>query len=236
MTPLTLAVHKGHLETVIELMNLDVDVDAPASNGMAPIHFACKMGHCEILHALVQNCADLDVTDKQNFTPLHWAVIGGHNTIVDYLLQHHDQDMTMINAKDLPDKHTALHIASMKGEEEIVESLLENGATVDSRDGEKMTPLHLAAMNGHLDVVFTLIEGEATINAISESLDTPLSLACTNGHIDVVRLLIRNEADYTMRHKMKSTLLHLGKNSFIQKNELNIVIILYICVKERLHT
>ena len=114
MTPLTLAVSKGHLETVIQLMELDADVDATTPNGMAPIHFACKMGHFEIAHFLVEYTADLDATSREKLTPLHFAALEGHKEIVEYLVDQCDDDMTMINSKDYPDKHTPLHLAVIR--------------------------------------------------------------------------------------------------------------------------
>ena len=114
MTPLTLAVSKGHLETVIKLVELDADVDATTPNGMAPIHFACKMGHFEIAHFLVEYTADLDATSREKLTPLHFAALEGHKEIVEYLVDQCDDDMTMINSKDYPDKHTPLHLAVIR--------------------------------------------------------------------------------------------------------------------------
>ena len=93
-----------------------------------------------------------------------------------------------------------------------MDNLLENGAEVDSIDSKNMTPLHYAAMRGHLGIIHSLIQYQATIDAKCESLDTPLSLACTKGHIDAMKVIMGYGADYTLRHKMKNTLLHIGKN------------------------
>ena len=49
--------------------------------------------------------------------------------------------------------NTHLHIATHKGHLNVVKSLLDNGATVDTKNKNGWTPLHVACETGQLEVV-----------------------------------------------------------------------------------
>ena len=68
-----------------------------------------------------------------------------------------------------------LHLAILKGNEEIVQILLDNGAKVDLRaaNKDKATPLHWAAFFGQTDLVSLLIEAGAPVNALDAHQSTP---------------------------------------------------------------
>ena len=72
-----------------------------------------------------------------------------------------------------------LHLASLKGNKEIVQILLDNEAKIDLRatNKDKATPLAWAAFLGQKDVVSLLIEAGAPINAIDANQYTPLDAA-----------------------------------------------------------
>ncbi|KAJ6486392.1 ankyrin repeat-containing domain protein [Mycena vitilis] len=53
---------------------------------------------------------------------------------------------------------TALHIAALKGHEELVRMLIDFGADVDLSDNKGNTPLHYASSWGHIPIVQLLIE------------------------------------------------------------------------------
>ncbi len=48
---------------------------------------------------------------------------------------------------------TALHLAAVDGNLELVRMLVESGAKPETKNAFGNTPLHLASLNGHLDVV-----------------------------------------------------------------------------------
>ena len=72
-----------------------------------------------------------------------------------------------------------LHLASLKGNKEIVQTLLDNGAKIDLRatNKDKATPLAWAAFFGQKDVVSLLIEAGAPINVLDAIHGTPLDAA-----------------------------------------------------------
>ena len=78
-----------------------------------------------------------------------------------------------------PDGAYPLHLASSKGNKEIVQILLDNGAKIDLKatNKDKATPLAWAAFFGQKDVVSLLIEAGAPINALDANHGTPLDAA-----------------------------------------------------------
>ena len=72
-----------------------------------------------------------------------------------------------------------LHLAVVKGNKEIVQILLDNGAKIDikAKNKDEATPLAWAAFLGQKDAVSLLIEAGAPINPIDANQYTPLDAA-----------------------------------------------------------
>ncbi|XP_078601004.1 uncharacterized protein LOC144876012 isoform X2 [Branchiostoma floridae x Branchiostoma japonicum] len=85
---------------------------------------------------------------------------------------------------------TALIIASMLGDVDIVRLLLRKGASVMKRMVGGLTPLHAAAFKGQTEVVDVLVHHGATLDIRDGFQDTPLILACHSKHVETVRRLI----------------------------------------------
>ncbi|CAN0457603.1 unnamed protein product, partial [Ectocarpus fasciculatus] len=56
---------------------------------------------------------------------------------------------------------TPLHLATSVGETAAMRALIEEGASVDSRNPGGATPLYIAAMQGHLGAVKVLLHAKA---------------------------------------------------------------------------
>ena len=74
---------------------------------------------------------------------------------------------------------SALHLAVLKDDEEIVNILLDNGANIDikARESFRGTPLDWAAFWGVRDMVVLLVEKGADINSMNVMQSTPLDVA-----------------------------------------------------------
>ena len=90
---------------------------------------------------------------------------------------------------------TPLWKASNEGHQEMVQLLLDSGASIDKACKNGITPLNIAACCGHLDIVRSLISEGADFENASTSGVTPLSFAAWNGHIDVVQFLVDSGAE-----------------------------------------
>lgn len=89
---------------------------------------------------------------------------------------------------------TALMLAALKGNLDIVRRLLELGAQLNQ---EGWTALHYAATSGHADVIRMLVEKSAYIDAESPNKTTPLMMAARFNHQPAAKALLDGGADPT---------------------------------------
>lgn len=89
--------------------------------------------------------------------------------------------------------NTALHLASLSGQVDVVSLLLRSGVQVSAVDGELDTALHCAAMNGHLDVCQELVRFGADLFARNALDQSPQDYAQQNREWAAERFL-RGEA------------------------------------------
>jgi uncharacterized protein len=86
----------------------------------------------------------------------------------------------------------------------IAQALIDAGAVVDQKDGERATALMYAAQSGHLAVVSVLLDYGADIKAkgsIEKNEDsTALQYAAERGHADIVKELLQRGADPNVRN------------------------------------
>lgn len=63
------------------------------------------------------------------------------------------------------DYGNALQVASYRGNLDIVQLLLDNGADVNAQGGDYGNALEAASKQGHLNIVRLLLDNEADVNA-----------------------------------------------------------------------
>lgn len=83
---------------------------------------------------------------------------------------------------------TALMLAAYKGKMDLVNELIDRGATINRIGG--WTPLHYAAATGKNDVVKLLLAKGARVNVLTAAGVTPLYMAARLPSRDVVRTLL----------------------------------------------
>eukprot|EP00511_Aplanochytrium_stocchinoi_P008077 CAMPEP_0204854536 /NCGR_PEP_ID=MMETSP1347-20130617/15266_1 /ASSEMBLY_ACC=CAM_ASM_000690 /TAXON_ID=215587 /ORGANISM="Aplanochytrium stocchinoi, Strain GSBS06" /LENGTH=145 /DNA_ID=CAMNT_0052000139 /DNA_START=87 /DNA_END=524 /DNA_ORIENTATION=- len=108
---------------------------------------------------------DLLQEDANGATPLHLAVVCDNVPVIHALLslakaENIDQDV--IELPDSQKGRTLLHHAAAAGKLNMVQFLLENGASESATDNEGLTPMQLASCNDQDAVVEFLVtyEGE----------------------------------------------------------------------------
>ncbi|CAK4074009.1 unnamed protein product [Aphanomyces euteiches] len=111
---------------------------------------------------------DWEVVENQ----FHFAKMGQLTDVQDLLAT----DTSRINEKD-DEGRTMLHWAVDRGQEEMVSSLLSQGADVNATDGDGMTPLHYAVSCEHIPVVDLLLTHGADTNVADNDGETALMSA-----------------------------------------------------------
>lgn len=84
----------------------------------------------EAVDAALEGGADINATDKWGFTPLHMALKNKNTALVDKFLEIEGVDLNAKTNKGF----TPLMVACWKGEQEIVQKLMDKGADVKAKD------------------------------------------------------------------------------------------------------
>jgi len=99
---------------------------------------------------------------------------------------------------------TALMVASIEDETEIIKLLLDRGASINIQDIDGNTAVMNASIYGNIDVVRILLDRGASINIINNDGYTVLDLASRRGgHQDIVRLFKQHEASRNVQRKFR---------------------------------
>jgi ankyrin repeat protein len=118
----------GHLDVVGLLLDAGALLDSQDRYKYTPLSHACFWGHHEVA-ALLLNHGACPVTrggDKGS-TPLHMAVAGGCTTTVRTLLRSADVKRHIDDVDG--DWRSAMHIAARGGQRNVVQDLLQAGAS-----------------------------------------------------------------------------------------------------------
>lgn len=97
-----------------------------------------------------------------------------------------------------------LHLACVKGSEQIVKLLLDNGAKLNIVDLNNQTPLMKAIEGGHFGCVNQLLSYCPDLTARDKRGNAPIHLAVKFGRVDIVELLIRNGVSVNARNEVGS--------------------------------
>lgn len=84
----------------------------------------------------------------------------------------------------MQDDQTALHISSRLGKVDIVQQLLQCGASANAATTSGYTPLHLAAREGHQDVAAMLLENGASLSCATKVSPMKELISETNSSAD----------------------------------------------------
>lgn len=135
---------------------------------------AAGLGYSDCVQVLIDAGADKNYVNQSNTTPLYSAVQGNKVKAVEVLLEN-KTDVNLISGM----QHlSALHFAAMRGCTDIVDMLIEHGASIFSRDYEGNTPLILSAKAGHYLIMKALIKAGCDVNAANYDGTTSLHYAC----------------------------------------------------------
>ncbi|CCW62109.1 unnamed protein product [Phytomonas sp. EM1] len=119
---------------------------------MTMLHHVAYAGNLDLAQAIIAafpaESAGLDAPDAGGWTPLHYAVDQGHLEMTMLLLE----AGANANARD-ESKRTPLHLASLRGGgTSLVEVLLSNGASKNSKNAANMTPKDCARAAGNMGI------------------------------------------------------------------------------------
>ena len=157
--------------------------------------------------------------DENGYTALHKSVfIGDFETtklIIDEIKKRLGFGSTAAVSKFINEKNnegvTALHYAAYKGNMDLFDLLIKNGASVEAVTNLGKNVLHMAAEGNQPSMIIYLISQHGQdILSVDENGSTPLHWACYSGSEESVNFLIYLNAKIDAQDKEKLTPLHLA--------------------------
>ena len=194
VTPLIIAAHNGHLNSVKILLEYGADIEArgtlkigdEVAEGCTPLWAAAVTGHLDVVRLLIERNADVDGRTSKGSTPLRAAAVKGQLDVVRCLVE----SGADVNIRKYKDGSTPLIAASCWGQLSVVTYLIDKGTFVDLQAKDGNTALHDAAQRGHLEIVSQFLALGASQLPNNQGL-TPLLCACNQCSIEIVEYLIK---------------------------------------------
>ena len=167
----------------------------------------------------------LQEDENMNFTfelALLEAVTAGNNEAVEFLLQLETVNIDHTNEEG----KTALMLASERGHEDIVHSLLTDGANVNIQSKKGWTALMRASKHSHISIIHMLLQANANPHLKTWKGINALIIASYHGNYEIVQLLISEGVDYKYQQED-------GWNSFLFASQYGHTRIVELLLKEQ---
>ena len=188
----TLTGISGCVHIIKYLISLDVPLDTCDSSGLTILHHVIINQHCNAFKCLMNY--DVSTTNISNTSLLHLAIITGNKEICKILLKKYG----CVNECCI-EGWTALHVACASHvKSDLVELLLDYGASLELTTIESMTSLAIAIKNTNIDVALLLLSYGADVNVVlSNSKLTSVHLAACINNISLMTAMIDHGAIIT---------------------------------------
>lgn len=172
---------------------------------------AAEGGHVAILELLHHHFGGLCNVITVPHTALFLAATNGHTRAVQTLISMR-ADVNRIQEPGL----NALHIAAMNQDFDMIMTLVEAGASLDTTDyypGEddvrhRRAALHYTSAQGDIEATKLLLDAGASVDIEDYWGSTPLHMAAKTGDMTTVRLLLKAHASLDIRDQS-------GKNALL---------------------
>ena len=145
---------------------------------MTALHLAAHEGYPDIISILLENGADVNFPTINNRTALFIACLKRHTESVRILVQH-GCDLNLQSMENDEFK-TPLMKAIERGEDEIVEILIDAGANVNLQDKFGMSALMMAAYYARTHAIRRLIQAGANLELARHNGGTAFTISVQN--------------------------------------------------------
>jgi len=177
-TALVRAAAGGKAELVRFLITSGAEAKHVSPSGKTALLEASRVGDAETVGVLLTAGANPLARDAERWAPLNIAAFNGHAKAVALLAP---------VSRLLLDE--ALQLAALSGNTDVIDVLVNNGASVYARSADDRTALMYAAANGHLEAVKLLLKKGANRFALGENDAVAADFAEGAGYPAVVAYL-----------------------------------------------
>lgn len=161
----------------------------------------------QIMEKSEMETEEIDFEDHPSgYTKLHVTSCQGEKTLVEQIVEN-TMDLSEINQQDR-NGNTPLIWASSEGHYEVVQILVENGASLNVQNFKGETALFLAASRGLVNICRYLLENGADPNLGNMESVTPGHIAAVHGHTEILACLNHFGAFMNAQDEEGDTILH----------------------------
>lgn len=101
----------------------------------------------------------------------------------------------LVNTRDRNHGNVPLHVASSKGDVQLISFLLRTGAHLTIQDVFGNSSLHYATDKGRISAMDLLLQAGANPNQQDFKGNSPIHVACSNNDTEAVKVLLKWNAD-----------------------------------------
>ncbi len=229
-TALMVALSHKNESFALKLIDCGADVSVKTDKGPSALNLASQNNQVSVVEQIISKNISAEVInhqDKSGNTSLMLSSYFGNTKIVELLLEANAQvDITnpsrnasfcsplqrvlqiglvQENANDRSSREStgsfALFLASSRGNTDIVDLLLKEGAGVDLQDSEGVTSLMRASYYGHIiKTTRSLLQYDADVDLQDKQGWSALMFAVTQNHESIAVLLARKRALINMQN------------------------------------
>jgi len=201
------------------LMEEGLSPNTPNNQGLTPMHYAAIYKNREAMEFLKNNGADLEAVDSQGFTPVFYSVL--ENDIIGY--RYLKAQGANIKVRDFQG-NTLLHAAVVEAmeddNEELINSIIQDGGDIHGLNAKGDSPLVLALTFG--PIILDRILNDISINQQDNQGNSPLHIALSEtGDWRIWNLLISKGADLRIRNGRGLTPFQWGKTLGYSEEQLS---------------
>ncbi|XP_026867133.2 KN motif and ankyrin repeat domain-containing protein 3 isoform X1 [Electrophorus electricus] len=166
-------------------------VNMTDGNGNTALHYSVSHSNFAVVGLLLDTgVCNVDQQNKAGYTAVMLAALSAVKEKDDMVVVKKLFSLGNVNAKASQAGQTALMLAVSHGRQEMVQALLECGASVNVQDDEGSTALMCASEHGRAGIVSVLLEQPACdISIVDNDGSNALSIALEASHNDIAVLL-----------------------------------------------
>jgi ankyrin repeat protein len=215
MTPLHHAIDAGKLKAASLLISLGADINAVNFKTETPLHIAANKGNADAVKLLLEHNADLTMREMRDRIPLFLACNWGHDLETVRLL---------IDAgSDVNDKNNRGEIVLVStlyyGKKEIIDLLIDRGATIPDDKEILRRVLYVTASNG-MERPFNIAVEKSKKQDMEWWTGIPMHACARGGSVPIAKPILDKGADFRQKNRYGIEPLHIaaenGRTEFVE--------------------
>lgn len=184
-------------ETILYLINNEVDINLHNNLGFTPLMYASKRGDIKTIYSFLTQKVNLNQKTKDGLSALIIAAENNNKEIVQLLIEKgalfdiNDKNQVRILTKNLFfNGYETIIDAVINNDLKAIKFFLDNDIDIDFSDKLGNTTLLVATEKSNIETIKFLVYAKANVNVVNNKNYTPLMFAVERGFFEIVDLLI----------------------------------------------